>query len=191
MSASEASKEDRQLEASQRRIEQARAEGQLPRSRELVHLAAAIALLTLLLAGGPWLGRGALELVGQGMRFDRTVALEPAQMLPRLSLFGTQGLQLVVPLAGGLAVLLAAASIAVGGWNFTLKALEPKFDRLDPLVGFRRLGSPRRLLNQLRTFLVVAALVGVAGWHLWRHADDLQSLARMPLAAALSGGFSW
>ena len=191
MSASEASKEDRQLEASQRRIEQARSEGQLPRSRELVHLAVAIALVTLLLAGGPWLGRGALELVGQGMRFDRTVALEPAQMLPRLSLFGAQGLQLVVPLAGALAVLLAAASMAVGGWNFTLQALEPKFERLDPFAGFGRMVSTRGLLNQLRMFLVVAALVGVAGWHLWRHAEDLQPVARMPLAAAISEGFSW
>jgi flagellar biosynthesis protein FlhB len=191
MSDSEASREDRQLEASQRRIEQARADGQLPRSRELVHLAVAIALLALLLSGGPWLGRGALELVGQGLRFDRATVFDAGQMVPRLSLFGLHGLQLVVPLAGALALLLGAASIAVGGWNFTLKALEPRFDRLDPLAGLGRLASTHALLNHLRTLIVAAALVGVAGWHLWRHAEDLQALARMPLAAALTDGFGW
>jgi len=191
MSASEASREDRQLEASQQRIDRARAEGQLPRSRELVHLAAAIALLVLLLAGGPLLGRAGLDLVAHGLRFDHGTAIDPAQMLPRLSLTGWHGIQMALPVVFALALLLAAASIAVGGWNFTLQALEPKFERLDPLAGFGRLASGRALLNHLRTVLVAAALVGVAGWHLWQHAGDLQAMARMPLAAALSDGFSW
>jgi flagellar biosynthetic protein FlhB len=191
MSTSEASREDRQLEASQRRIDQAREEGQLPRSRELVHLAAAVALLALLLAAGPWLGRGTLELMAHGLRFDRTAAFETGQMLPRLSGFGLQGLGLIVPVAGALAVLLAAASVAVGGWNFTLKALEPKLDRLDPLAGLGRLFSLRGLLDHLRVIVVAVALLGAAAWYLWRHGADIQAFARMPLAQGLSAGFGW
>ncbi|MGZ5182252.1 MAG: EscU/YscU/HrcU family type III secretion system export apparatus switch protein [Ramlibacter sp.] len=191
MSASEASREDRQLEASQRRIDQAREEGQLPRSREVVHLAVAVALLALLLAGGPWLGRGALELMAHGLRFDRTAAFESGQMLPRLSILGLHGLQLVVPVLGALALLLATASVAVGGWNFTLKALEPKFERLDPLAGVGRMFSRQGLLDHLRVIVVATALLAAGGWYLWRHGEDIQSLARMPLAAALSHGFDW
>src|SRR4051812_19701137 len=191
MSSSEASHEDRQLEASQRRIDQAREEGQLPRSRELVHLAAAGALLTLLLTAGPWLGQGALELMATGLRFDRDTAFEPARMLPRLSVFGWHGLALVFPIAAGMALLLAAASVAVGGWNFTLKALEPKFERLDPLAGLGRVVSRRGMLDPLRTILVATALIGATGWYLWRHFEDIQSLARMPLHTALSQGFGW
>ncbi|RYY84418.1 MAG: EscU/YscU/HrcU family type III secretion system export apparatus switch protein [Comamonadaceae bacterium] len=191
MSASEASREDRQLEASQRRIDQAREEGQLPRSRELVHLAAAGALVALLLAGGPWLGRGALELMATGLRFDRDAAFETARMLPRLSAFGWEGLVLVLPIAAGVAVLLAAASVAVGGWNFTLKALEPKFERLDPMAGLGRMVSRHGLLEHLRTIVVATSLIAAAGWYLWRHFEDIQALARIPLRAALSQGFGW
>jgi len=133
MSSSEASREDRQLEASQQRIDQAREEGQLPRSRELVHLA----------------------------------------------------------VAGALALLLSAASVAVGGWNFTLKALEPKFERLDPLAGVGRMFSRQGLLDHLRVIVVATTLLAAGGWYLWRHGEDIQSLARMPLAAALSHGFEW
>jgi flagellar biosynthetic protein FlhB len=191
MSASEASREDRQLEASQRRIDQAREEGQLPRSRELVHLAAAGALLALLLTAGPWLGRGALDVMATGLRFDRDAVFEPARMLPRLSVFGWHGLMLVLPIAAGIALLLAAASVAVGGWNFTLQALEPKFERLDPMAGFGRLVSRHGLLEHLRTIVVASALIGAAGWYLSRHGQDIQSLAGMPLHLALSRGFGW
>lgn len=188
---SEASREDKQLEASERRLEQAREQGQLPRSREIVHLAAALALLGLLLAGGPWLGQGALDIMAQGMRFDRAAAFEGGLMLPRLALFGLEGLWLIVPLAGAMALLLAAASVSVGGWNFTLEALVAKPERLDPLAGFGRLFSLKGLLDHARVILSALVLLTVAGLFLWRHTGDLQDLARMPLVAGLSHGFGW
>jgi flagellar biosynthetic protein FlhB len=188
---SETSKEDRQLEASERRIQQAREQGQLPRSREVVHLAAALSLLGLLLAGGPWLGQGALEIMANGLRFERAAAFEGALMMPRLGLFGLEGLWLIVPLGAAIAALLAGASIAVGGWNYTLEAMAPKFERLDPLAGFGRLFSLQGLLDHLRVILSATALMAMAGFYLWKHTAELQDLARMPLVAGLSHGFSW
>ena len=70
MSASETSKEDRQLPATERRLQQAREEGQLARSRDLVHLAAVLALLALFVSLGPWLSQQALQLIAAGLRFD-------------------------------------------------------------------------------------------------------------------------
>ena len=191
MSSSESSKEDRQLPASQRRLQQARDEGQLPRSRELVHFAAALALLGLLLGLGPWLGQQALGLVATGLRFDRSAAFEPALLVPRLSLFSLQGLELIVPIAGALALLLGGASIALGGWNFTTQALLPRFDRINPGAGIKRLLGWRHLLQHLRLIVAAAALLGCAGVYLANHAWEIETLARLPLGQALSTGFGW
>ena len=191
MSASESSREDRQLEASERRIQQAREEGQLPRSRELVHFAAALSLLALLAGLGPWLAHQALDLVAVGLRFERSAAFEPALLAPRLSFFGLQGLMLIVPVAGGLAVLLAASSLAVGGWNFSTQALAPRFDRLNPLTGLGRMFDWRHLLEHLRLVVVAFAMLGCAGWYLASHAGEVEALARMPLPAQLATGFGW
>ncbi|TFZ08361.1 EscU/YscU/HrcU family type III secretion system export apparatus switch protein [Ramlibacter humi] len=191
MSASEASKEDKQLEASQRRLDQAREEGQLPRSRELGHLAVALSAIGLLLAAGPWLGKGALELVGRGLRFDRAAAFEEARMATRLADLGGEGLLLAAPVSLVLALLLAACGVAVGGWNLTSKALEPKLDRLDPLAGFGRMFSLQGMLQHLRVVAAAAALVAAAGLYLWNHGGELQNFARMPLVAALSAGVDW
>lgn len=191
MSASEASREDRQLPASERRLQQAREEGQLPRTRELAHLAAALVLLALLAGAGPWLAGQALELVATGLRFDRAAAFEPARLAPRLSSLGFQGVLLVLPVAGALALLLAFASIAVGGWNFTTQALQPKFERLDPLAGFGRLFDPRQLPQHLRLILCAAGLLGCGAVYLAQHAHEIDGLMRVPLVAGLRTGFGW
>ncbi len=191
MSDSEASREDRQLEASERRVQQAREQGQIPRSRELVHLAAAISLLVLLLGLGPWLAQQSLELVGTGLRFDRATAFEPARLGARLSWFGLHGLMVIVPVAGAMALLLTAASIAIGGWNFTLQALR-RFDRPQPRVaGFGRMLDWRAHLQHLRLVLVAGALVGCGGIYLAQHAYEIAALARVPLASGLRMGLDW
>ena len=191
MSASETSREDRQLPATEQRLKQAREEGQIARSRDLVHLAAIGALLALLSFLGPWVGGRSLELVGAGLHFSRDDAFEPARMVPHLARLGTAGLSTVVPLLAAMAILLAGSTLAVSGWNLTLKALEPKFDRVNPLAGIGRLVGWQSVLAQLRLAMLAAALLGCAAWYVVQHADEIDALSRMPLGAALATGFGW
>lgn len=191
MSASETSREDRHLPASERRLQQAREEGQVPRSRELAHLAAVLALIALVAAAGPWLAQHALALVAAGLRFDRGAAFETALLAPRLGLLSGQGLLLAVPVCGALALLLGAAATAVGGWNFTLQALQPRLDRLDPQAGLGRIFGGRQLLDHLRLALIAAGLFAAAWLHVRGRAGEIDALAALPLPAALQAGFGW
>ncbi len=191
MSASETSREDRELPASDRRIEQAREQGQVPRSRDTAHLVAAGALVALLAGAGPWLGEQALRLVASGLRFDRAAAFETGGLALRLGEASVSSLAWTLPVLAILALLLAAATVAVGGWNFATEALAPKFERLDPIAGFGRLADWRQGLIQLRVITLAAALLGVAAWYLHRNADALDRIARMPLVAGLGAGMGW
>ncbi|MBL0421438.1 EscU/YscU/HrcU family type III secretion system export apparatus switch protein [Ramlibacter sp. AW1] len=191
MSASETSREDRELPATERRLEKAREQGQVPRSRDLAHLAS-IGLLLALLAGlGPWIGGQALRLVGGALRFDRDAAFATADLTHRLGSTGVDALLWLAPLLLLFALALGAAGIALGGWNVSTEALAPRLDRLDPVAGLRRLVQPQQMLTQLRLALLVAALLGAAAWFLWRHAQGLDLLARMSLGAAVASGFDW
>lgn len=191
MSASEASREDRQLPASERRIQQARDEGQLARSRELTHFAAAMGMLGLVAVLGPWLAQQALELVAAGLRFDRNAAFEVRTLMPRLSFFGMQGLGLAFPVVAALALLAGFASIALGGWNFTTQALAPRLDRLDPFAGLKRLVGWRHLLEHARLVSVAVALLAGAFIYLMQRLADVEALSRLALADAVIRGFAW
>ncbi|MBC7602450.1 MAG: EscU/YscU/HrcU family type III secretion system export apparatus switch protein [Ramlibacter sp.] len=191
MSDSETSREDRQLEASERRIQQAREDGQVPRSRELMHLGAALAMLTVIASLGPWLAHQALDLVGSGLRFDREIAFEPAALAPRLSLFGLHGLALIVPVACIAAIFMTGASLAIGGWNFTTKAIGFKFERLNPMAGLGRMVGWRHLLENLRLLCVVAAMLALSALYVWQHAGEIAQLSRVSLVSGITAGFGW
>jgi flagellar biosynthetic protein FlhB len=169
------SNEDRTEEASARRLEQARERGQVPRSRELVSLGLVAGGGVGLLALGPALA----EFLGHSMRQALQQAASPVDG----KLNGLLGEALS---AGGLAVLpwvallaLAAlgASVAVGGWNFTLQGLEWRSERIDPLKGLTRLFSSQGLIETGKGLLKVV-LIGGIGFLAFRYAaPQLPALA--------------
>lgn len=191
MSDSEASREDRQLPASERRLQRAREEGQVARSRDLVHLAVLAGFLGMVLMAGSVGLRHVVEFLANGLTFDRVAVTDPARMLSHVGQLSMEGLKLGVVLPIALAILAVAASLAVGGWNLTLSVLTPNFSRLNPVSGLGRLFAGRHLLNHARVALVAATLVGLAIWHVARGAGGIAGLDRMPLEAALAIAMRW
>lgn len=135
---------------SPRRLEKAREDGQVARSRELVTF-----LLLATAAGGLWTTAGLLEsrvgsVVRHGLAFDRGVAFDPALMLATAQEMAVQGLLAIAPF---LAMMLLAALVAptlLGGLLFAPKSLAPDFKKLDPLAGLGRMFSSQSLAELLK-----------------------------------------
>jgi flagellar biosynthetic protein FlhB len=179
--------QDRNLPASARKIQKARKDGQVARSRDLGHLAALGVGSALLVGLAPELVHLLRGLLAAGLSFDaRQLAAEDA-MLQHLVRQGLQMLMLVLAMGG--AVLLAAlvAGKLAGGWNFTWKPLAPKFDKLDPIGGFKRLLSGNQLIETLKACLLAAVLLAVGALYLRAHLPEFTALALQPLPTALAG----
>jgi len=155
---------DRTESPSQRRLDEARRKGQVPRSRDL-------GAATVVLVGGvaiyllaPWLFTRLVGLMHDGLRLSPLDLSNGSNLLPHLQHALAQALLGAAPL---LALLLAAAVLAplmIGGWAFSSETLAPDFSRLDPIAGLGRVFSVRGLIElgkALARFLVVA-LVTVA-----------------------------
>ncbi|MFY9511896.1 MAG: EscU/YscU/HrcU family type III secretion system export apparatus switch protein, partial [Rubrivivax sp.] len=87
--------QDRNLPASERKIEKARSEGQVARSRELGHLAAMGAGFVLLIVFAPWLTAWGRQLLGEGLSFDAAMLARPGAMTERLAQLATRMLAAV------------------------------------------------------------------------------------------------
>ncbi len=184
--ASSESNQDRTLEPSARRLEQARREGQVPRSRYLAHLlvlgggvAALIGLAAPLIASV-----GAV--MARGLTFDATTLADPSRLATRLVDLSLAGLVAVAPVLAILLVAAALAPLAIGGWMFAPQLAAPKFERIDPGKGLGRLLSLQALAELLKV-LIVTALLAVAGfWFVMSHAEELAGLAHQALPNALA-----
>ena len=174
--------QDRQLPATERKIRKARSEGQVARSRDLGHLAAIGAGLALLMAFSPlltaWLGK----MLGDGLRFDAATLAQPAAMTERLSTSSTQMLTALLPLGA----VIAAVAVLSGGWNFTLKALEPKLSKVNPLEGIKRMFSGQQLTDTLKVCLLALLLGAIGAAYLNSQLEGFSQLIALPLPSAMA-----
>ena len=177
--------QDRHLPASERRLRKARADGQVPRSRDLSHFMVVALGGAMLVAAAPlataWMRQG----LQAGMRFDAATLADPDALTQRLANLGYGGL--LPALLFGLASLglSVAAALASGGWNFSLKPLQPNFGKLDPMSGLGRMFSPAHLSDTLKACLL-APLLGVVGaFWLRAHLADFHDSLALPLQTAL------
>ena len=182
------SPQDRNLPASQRKIDKARSDGQVARSRDLGHLGALGAGVALLAFFAQGFADATGRLLHDALRFDAALLAKPGAMVQRLGDLGVQMLLLLAPLFAVVVLVAIACGVLAGGWNFTLKPLQPSFGKLNPLTGIVRVFSGSQLTDALKASLL-ALLMGTVGavylgQHWMRHAE----LLAMPLPAALAAG---
>jgi flagellar biosynthetic protein FlhB len=180
--------QDRQLPASQRKIEKARAEGQVARSRDLGHFAALTAGVALLAAFAPEVARWLGQLLSDGLRFDAASLVQPQEMQHRLLALTLQSLTVLLPLFATMIAVALACGLVAGGWNFTLQPLTPDFGKINPLAGLGRLLSGHQLTETLKACLLALLLGAVAALYLAQHWSRLADLLAMPLPTALAAG---
>jgi len=179
---------ERTEDASSRRLEQAREAGQVPRSRELTNFATAIGGSATLLAIGGSLAQSLVGIMHDALDFDSRNLADPSSMMSAFGLAIQHAIFAIMPLFGVTIAVVLAASVALGGWSFTLQPLAPNFGKLDPVSGFSRLiglhGFAELGKSLLKCLVIGAVCVGVVT-HLYA---DVMSLGRMSAHAALFRG---
>jgi len=172
------SSQDKNLPATERKLQKTRQDGQAARSRDLSHLAilgvGALALLLLAPHFVEWLQR-ALQ---HSLRFDAATVRTPGAMLERLQplvLLGVAGSAAFAALTSFAALV---AGVGAGGLVFSLKPISPQFNRLNPLKGAANLFSKQQLANVVKMVLMTAILATVA-WHFM--GNGIESMAQLVL----------
>lgn len=186
MSDQEKSAEDRNLPASEKRLQDARTEGRVPRSKELASFLILGAALFGLMGLGPMLFQDSMDLMAQGLRFDRTAVITPASMGLRLMTFTGAALIAAIPVLALLLLAAIAAPLALGGWNFTWKPIMPDLGKLSPIAGLGRIFDKHGLIEMGKAALIATALTAVTVTMLMNNREAFAQLAATPLKMAMS-----
>jgi flagellar biosynthetic protein FlhB len=175
--------------ATPRRREEARQQGQVAYSNELVSGLLLLAGVAALVVGAGTLGSGLLEAVRGGLLGSHVPDPSPERVQQIfLGLLG-RGLGLVGVLLSCLFLLGLAAGTLQVGWHVIPSLTAFNWARLSPAAGAGRLFS---LASSLRALLAVikAAAVGLAAWWVLRgRLTELSALAETTLGAA--AGVAW
>jgi len=172
--------QDKTEEASDRRIQQAREEGRVATSKELVAAVGVVAGGGTLFACLPLLGDGYRGLV-DAMR-ARAVAGELAMgdvEIIAVTVATTMGPSLVLTLAAT-AIAMAFTGTLITGFNVAPAALEPKAERLDPFKAAQNQFFSAQPWVQLAKGLAIASFISWAAWACVReHIDAIPVLGTL------------
>ena len=183
--------QDRNLPASERKLQKARDDGQVGRSQDLPHLAVlgtgAISMMVL----APVLFDRLQDSVSKQLSFDAATIKQTGYMLTRLSDATSIGVAGSAALAGMITTAAIIAAVASGGWVASLKPLMPDFSRLNPLSGFAKLFAKKALLNVLKLALMTIILIVVAGLFLSSGLQTVSALILQPSSSAIKHLTEW
>ncbi|ALR78933.1 flagellar biosynthesis protein FlhB [[Enterobacter] lignolyticus] len=176
--------EDKTEAPTPQRLDKAREEGQIPRSRELTSLLILLVGVCVLWFGGESMARRLAALLSSGLHFDHSIVNDPNLILGQIILLIKQAMLALLPLITGVVVVAIVAPMMLGGLVFSPKSLAFKFDKLNPLPGIKRLFSAQSAAELLKAILKSVLVGCVAGTYVWSHWPDMMRLiSESPLAA--------
>ena len=172
--------------ATPKRLEKAREEGQVARSRELASFA-------LLSAGffGIWGMSGPISqhlqsILRGALTFNHNTVLDTNQMLIGAAAAGKEGFFALFPVLALTALAAVTAPMALGGWLLTTKPLAPNFGRLNPISGLGKIFSSQGPIALGMSVLKTLVVGGLAGWAIWHRKEEVLGLVTKPLSLALA-----
>jgi flagellar biosynthesis protein FlhB len=181
---------DRTEQPTQKRLDDARREGRIPRSRDMTAAAVMITTGIGLKTVGESVGTQLGQMMRAGLSIPRAKLLDENLLAGAFGDLALMALYAVAPLL--LLTLIAAlgAPLVLGGWSFSSQALTPDFSRLNPMSGIARMVSVRSWV-ELAKSLAKFAIVGGAGVIvLWTNMESLLGLGREPVHAAIGHAMS-
>ncbi len=160
--------------ATQKKLDDARKEGQVAKSREIANGMGLLSLFLLLKIWAGHLGVSFMELFGGVYNRIPEMIHMPYGEVPVGNIDGLlrQIIVNIIIIAGpiflvGAAVAFLSDAVQVK-WKPTGKPLQPKFNKINPISGFKRILSPNSLVELVKAILKISLIIYVA----WQFIQD-------------------
>jgi flagellar biosynthetic protein FlhB len=173
-----------------KRLQDARRKGQVPRSRELNTMAITLLGAASLILFAPRFTGAMYELFEGQFVLSRSELFDPNALLNHLSAAIADALWMLTPFFLLMIAVAVLASVALGGFNISAEAMQPKLSKLDPIKGMKRVFSVKGLMELVKSmgkFLLISLATGVL-LYVW--AEELLRLGDLDIDVALKQGMT-
>ncbi|UZE25296.1 flagellar biosynthesis protein FlhB [Pseudomonas sp. B21-056] len=177
--------QDKTEDPTEKRKRESREKGEIARSKELNTLVVMLAGAGGLLIYGGGLALDLLEIMRLNFSLPREVLLSPGAMAQYLLHSGKIAIGAVQPILIFLLLAAFIGPISLGGWLFAAGSLAPKFSRMNPMAGLKRMFSTSALMELLKAFGKFLLVLSVALAVLQSDIDDVLRIAHEPLEQAI------
>ena len=168
-----------------KRLEEARKNGQVPRSPELNTAAVVLIAGAGLHFMGHALGSSLFDMMRTNLALSREQALDESQAIAMFAASALHAMLACAPIFGLTLLAALLAPMAIGGWNLSFGVLAPDFSRLSPMAGFGRMFSVRGVVELAKAFAKFGLIAVIAVIFLWVKRTEILGLGAEPSRAAI------
>ncbi|MDY0234345.1 MAG: flagellar biosynthesis protein FlhB [Sulfurimonas sp.] len=147
-------------EPTSKKIEDARKEGNVPKSQDASGVVTLFIAILAFLMLFPYMAAHVLSLFKYYFSLVGT-PLDKLFMLDIAIVTIKEFLLIIMPVAISVAIAGVVAALAQFGFLFTLKAIEPKFSKLDPIKGMKNLISLKKLIEGIKVTFKSFTTLGI------------------------------
>ncbi|RMG36078.1 MAG: flagellar biosynthesis protein FlhB [Gammaproteobacteria bacterium] len=180
--------QEKTQEPTSKRLDDARKKGQVPRSRELNTMALTIMGVSAMMLMAGRFGEGFESQFRQHLILRREDLFDPSALLTHLVAAIQEAVLMLLPFFGVMIVVAVAASVALGGFNLSVEAMQPKLSKLDPLKGMKRVFGVKGLMELAKSLAKFLLVMLVTASVLWSWQDDILGLGGQDVGQALVAG---
>ena len=177
--------QDKTEDPTEKKKKDAREKGEIARSKELNTLAIMLAGASALLIFGGALAQEMMDLMRLNFSLSREVVLDQRSMGTYLLHSGQIALLAIQPVMITLLLAALIGPISLGGWLFSAGTMAPKFSRMNPGAGLKRMFSAKAIAELLKALAKFFVVLFVALLVLSADIDDLLRIAHEPLDRAI------
>ncbi|MCB1754147.1 MAG: flagellar type III secretion system protein FlhB [Gammaproteobacteria bacterium] len=180
--------QERTEQPTEKRLRDARAKGQIPRSRELNTVVMLLASVAGLMIFGESMSHSMRELVSLDLSLDRNQVFDKSAIIMALQTNVIASLKMLMPFFVLMMIAVFAGPLMMGGWSFSAKSMAPKFSKLNPASGFKRMFGIQGLIELLKALLKFS-LIGVSAVILLQSLSERYlTLGQTPLLSGVASG---
>jgi flagellar biosynthetic protein FlhB len=186
---SDDSSQEKTEEPTSKRLKDAREKGQTARSKDfnstVVLLLSSISMISM----GPMVFKKIGNEVSELLQFDPHILRDPNSIITLAKNFAFDIVSIVLPFLMIIVFSVIIGPMLIGGFNFSTKALAPKFNRMSPLKGIKKMFSLKSLMELVKSilkFFVVASFALIV-WYV--QIEDFLSISSLPISVAIPKAF--
>ena len=145
-------------DASSRKLDKAREEGQVAKSMEIPSVFVLLGGVIALYATAFFFYQNCVEVFHYNFMFDRVPELTPADLTVLLIYHAKKMFLMCLPVFAAVFVVALISNIAQVGFHVSWKAIEPKLSKLNPINGFKQKFTSRALIEFVKSLVKIAVI---------------------------------
>lgn len=179
---------DKTEEPTAKKLQDARKEGQVAKSQELISGAMLFTLFIAIKLFGSYLANSFLKVFHRNYGYISTYTIQKPELGHFTSMFNRAMLDIILmtlPVFAFGIVVAFALNVFQVKWQVTSKPLQPKLNRLNPVSGFKKIFSMEKLFELVKAIAKIVIIFWVAYSTLMAEIDTMKILYDLELIPAV------